>query len=103
MKYRIALFVMLIAPLAYMGLTYHGPENWKGCPNVTYRARVPIAPEDQRSFESTKFKAQVAEIDRQIPLKTVDADNPLHRAGPVPTPVVVVTTERFGAARLTRE
>jgi hypothetical protein len=71
MKIAIATFSILMASLALVAITNprHDIENWKGCVNVTYRVKIPIAPEDA---EFGKYKDQLAavisDIDRKIPL-----------------------------------
>jgi hypothetical protein len=77
MKY---LAIFIAAAIGFAGgLACHkqpidDPMNWRGAPNVTYRIKVPIAPEDQRSFEAAKFKAQIAAIDKQLPLETTTSE-----------------------------
>jgi hypothetical protein len=77
MKYVTILFAAMVLSLALAAFTdkkSYPKDSPLYCPNVTNRSTVPTSPEEQKSFESVKFKAQIAAISNQIPLNTVARD-----------------------------
>jgi hypothetical protein len=72
-KTAIAALVLLVGGLAFVRVTSdnHDINNyWQGAPNATWRAReVTIAVDGpDPMFDNARFKAQIAKIDRQLPI-----------------------------------
>jgi hypothetical protein len=79
MKTAITALVLLVAVLAFVRVTSdnHDINNyWQGAPNATWRVREVTIATDRPDpmFDNARFKAQIAKIDKELPVITREND-----------------------------